>query len=163
MPANSGGDLAELPTGLLGVGDRQQASALTTRAFFLTRFSAQPASRSFSAALRAPKKTSWALRNRFHNLSSAGLPANPAAFHSVMRFAIRLCGRCPIRRGREFLGPSDKGLFGGLRRTLGLVNLPRSGFSGPCRTRPCSAELLPLLLLDGAIESGATSIPPPGL
>ena len=61
------------------------ASASSTRASLATPLALNSLSCSDMAAGLAPKKTSWAPRNRFQSSSSTPRGAEPAAFQRVIR------------------------------------------------------------------------------
>ena len=80
------GDVAERRLGGLRSVTGSSASASTSSASFFVGVLGELARRcSAFAASRAPKKVSWAPRNRFHSWSSTPLGAGPASFHCRIR------------------------------------------------------------------------------
>ena len=61
------------------------ASASTSSASLTSALAANSSSSLAFSASRAPKKASWAPRNRFQSASSTSLGAGPAAFHCFIR------------------------------------------------------------------------------
>ncbi len=123
------------------------------RASLTTAFSANSASRAALAASRAPKKASWAPRNRFQRASSTSLGAGPAAFQSRIRSRyLPAVGPHSVERGKR-LGLLGQALLDHPGALALLVLLGEVRLAAPGVGRARAGEALPQRVVGGAVDA----------
>ena len=129
------------------------ASASTRICSLTSALAANSASRAALAASRAPKKVSWAARNRFQSSSSTSLGAAPAAFHWRIRSRYRpAVGPQSVESAIASASLTSRSLtHAGALALLVLLREVRLAAAGV--RRPRGREPLPQLVVGGAVDA----------